>query len=322
MVKKIVISLISTIFLFYGCKKEEVSSVENTNSTEMNTQEKISDIDILSEDGIVIQNAKAPEAEGENTDLIQKVEKNNTNADIDSFFKAVINAKDNSSLDNYINQGIDINAINSYGENALRTAITAGNMFSLKYLIEKGANINNASDDGIPPLSQAIAAENYDAVDMLLSQENLDMYFVWGDVWTGSPVYMCISKADIYTFEEMIKKGLDINHDFSEYGAPPVMVYAVSQRKHLKLEDYKEIISFLILAKANINARDSKGATPLMLALKNTDIEGFNALIVGRADTKIKDNAGKTALDYYNEYVKPDSEIFDEDKQKIEAYLK
>ena len=254
MVKKIVISLISTIFLFYGCKKEEVSSVENTNSTEMNTQEKISDIDILSEDGIVIQNAKAPEAEGENTDLIQKVEKNNTNADIDSFFKAVINAKDNSSLDNYINQGIDINAINSYGENALRTAITAGNMFSLKYLIEKGANLNNASDDGIPPLSQAIAAENYDAVDMLLSQENLDMYFVWGDVWTGSPVYMCISKADIYTFEEMIKKGLDINHDFSEYGAPPVMVYAVSQRKHLKLEDYKEIISFLILAKANINA--------------------------------------------------------------------
>ena len=67
MVKKIVISLISTIFLFYGCKKEEVSSVENTNSTEMNTQEKISDIDILSEDGIVIQNAKAPEAEGEKT---------------------------------------------------------------------------------------------------------------------------------------------------------------------------------------------------------------------------------------------------------------
>ena len=95
-----------------------------------------------------------------------------------------------------------------------------------------------------------------------------------------------------------------------------------NQRKHLKLEDYKEIISFLILAKANINAHDSKGATPLMLALKNTDIEGFNALIVGRADTKIKDNAGKTALDYYNEYVKPDSEIFDEDKQKIEAYLK
>lgn len=322
MVKKIVISLISTIFLFYGCKKEEVSSVENTNNTEINTQEKISDIDILSEDGDVIQNAKAPNAEGENTDLIQKVEKNNTNADFSSFLKAVINAKDNSTLDYFINQGVDINAINSNGDNALHTAITAGNMFSLEYLIKKGANLNNASDDGIPPLSQAIAANNYDAVDMLLAQENIDMYFVWGDVWTGSPVYMCISSADTYTFDEMIKKGLDINHDFSDYGAPPVMVYAISQRKHLKLDDYKEIISFLILSKANINARDSKGATPLMLALKNTDIEGFNALLVGGADTKIKDYTGRTALDYYNEYVKPDSEIFDEDKQKIEAYLK
>ena len=322
MVKKIVISLISTIFLFYGCKKEEVSSVENTNSTEMNTQEKISDIDILSEDGIVIQNAKAPEAEGENTDLIQKVEKNNTNADIDSFFKAVINAKDNSSLDNHINQGIDINAINSYGENALRTAITAGNMFSLKYLIEKGANINNASDDGIPPLSQAIAAENYDAVDMLLSQENLDMYFVWGDVWTGSPVYMCVSHADIYTLEQMINKGFDINHDYSEYGATPIVLYAVEQRSHLKLDDYKEIISFLILAKADINKGDSNGVTPLMLALKNSDIEGFNALIVGGADTKLKDNNGKTALDYYNEYVKTNFEIYDEDKSRIESLLK
>ena len=322
MVKKIVISLISTIFLFYGCKKEEVSSVENTNSTEINTQEKISDIDILSEDGIVIQNAKAPEAEGENIDLIQKVEKNNTNADIDSFFKAVINAKDNSSLDNYINQGIDINAINSYGENALRTAITAGNMVSLKYLIEKGANLNNASDDGIPPLSQAVAIQNFDAVDLILAQDNTDMYFVWGDVWTGSPVYMCVSHADTYTLEQMIKKGLDINHDYSEYGATPIMLYAVAQRKHLKLDDYKQLISFLILNKADINKSDNNGVTPLMLALKHSDIEGFNALIVGGADTKLKDNSGKTAMDYYNEYVKTNFEIYDEDKSRIQSLLK
>lgn len=322
MVKKIVISLISTIFVFYGCKKEEVKNTGSINDLEVSTQETVGDIDVLSEDGKVIQNAKAPQFEGENTDLIQKVGKNKSNADIDSFLRAVVNASTESELDGFINQGIDINTMNSEGENALRAAITSGNMFSLEYLIKKGANLNNASDDGIPPLSQAIAAENYKAVDMLLAQDNLDMYFVWGDVWTGSPLYMCISTGDIYTLEKMINKGFNINHDFSEYGAPPAMIYAVSQRKHLKLDEYKEIISFLILSKADVNKRDSKGVTPLMITLKNTDIEGFNALIVGGADTKLKDNAGKTALDYYNDYVKPDTEIFDEDKKKIEANLK
>lgn len=322
MIKKIVIYLISTIFAFYGCKKEYTENNTNIKELEVSAQTDINGKDVLSEDGKIIQNAKAPQYEGEHTDLIQKVEKNKSNADIDSFFKAIINASKDSELDTFINQGIDINVINSNGENALRAAVTAGNMFSLEYLIKKGANINNASDDGIPPLSQAIAAENYKAVDVLLSQNTLDMYFVWGDVWTGSPLYMCISKADIYTLEKMINKGFNINHDFSEYGAPPVMVYAVAQKKHLKLADYKEIISFLILSKADVNVKDSNGVTPLMITLKNSDIDGFNALIVGGADTSLKDNAGKTALDYYNEYIKLDSEIFEEDKKKIEANLK
>lgn len=322
MKKKTFIVLLSLILVFYGCKKDENNMVEDNNTASLSSDIINSNPEILSENGEIIQNAATPTSEGEHTNLIEKVEKNQTNTDINTFFKAIVNASKNEDLDTYINSGIDINSFNSDGENALRVAVTSGNMVSLKYLIEKGANLNNASDDGIPPLSQAVAVANYDAVDIILAQNNTDMYFVWGDVWTGSPVYMCVSHADIYTLEQMINKGFDINHDYSEYGATPIVLYAVEQRSHLKLDDYKEIISFLILAKADINKGDSKGVTPLMLALKNSDIEGFNALIVGGADTKLKDNNGKTALDYYNEYVKTNFEIYDEDKSRIESLLK
>ena len=320
MKKKTFIVLLSMLALLSGCKKGENNS-EIDNKSNALSSSITSSSEILSENGEVIQNAKPPTSEDEHN-LIQKVEKNQSNTDINTFFKAIINASKSDDLDVYINSGIDIHSFNQNGENGLRVAVTSGNMVSLKYLIEKGANLNNASDDGIPPLSQAVAIQNFDAVDLILAQDNTDMYFVWGDVWTGSPVYMCVSHADTYTLEQMIKKGLDINHDFSEYGATPIMLYAVAQKKHLKLDDYKELISFLILNKADINKSDNNGVTPLMLALKNSDIEGFNALIVGGADTKLKDNNGKNAMDYYNEYIKTNFEIYDEDKSRIESILK
>ncbi len=320
MKKKTFIVLLSMLALLSGCKKGENNS-EIDNKSNALSSSITSSSEILSENGEVIQNAKPPTSEDEHN-LIQKVEKNQSNTDINTFFKAIINASKSDDLDVYINSGIDINSFNQNGENGLRVAVTSGNMVSLKYLIEKGANLNNASDDGIPPLSQAVAIQNFDAVDLILAQDNTDMYFVWGDVWTGSPVYMCVSHADTYTLEQMIKKGLDINHDYSEYGATPIMLYAVAQRKHLKLDDYKQLISFLILNKADINKSDNNGVTPLMLALKHSDIEGFNALIVGGADTKLKDNSGKTAMDYYNEYVKTNFEIYDEDKSRIQSLLK
>lgn len=320
MKKKTFIVLLSMLALLSGCKKGENNS-EIDNKSNALSSSITSSSEILSENGEIIQNAKPPTSEDEHN-LIQKVEKNQSNTDINTFFKAIINASKSDDLDVYINSGIDINSFNQNGENGLRVAVTSGNMVSLKYLIEKGANLNNASDDGIPPLSQAVAIQNFDAVDLILAQDNTDMYFVWGDVWTGSPVYMCVSHADTYTLEQMIKKGLDINHDYSEYGATPIMLYTVAQRKHLKLDDYKQLISFLILNKADINKSDNNGVTPLMLALKHSDIEGFNALIVGGADTKLKDNSGKTAMDYYNEYIKTNFEIYDEDKSRIQSLLK
>ena len=94
----------------------------------------------------------------------------------------------------------------------------------------------------------------------------------------------------IYALEKMVENGADLNYDFSEYNAVPLLHYTINYKQYIRNEDYKELIAFLILNKIDINKKNSDGQTPLMTALKNGDIDTFNALIAGGADVTLKDN--------------------------------
>lgn len=304
--KNLFICIMSALFIFAGCNKNDNSKREMSNNIQGNVAEKVEDIlqlEPVSEDGTVIQNAAVPKMDGEGTDLIKSVkvdksannEKDNNDTDI--FFRAIYD-NDTETIGNLLKNGFDIGAMNKNGENAVNVAISSGSYFVLEFLIENGANLNSTSDTGIPPLSQAISEYNGEAIDILLNSNKVDMYSVWGDMWTGSPLYIACSRANIYALEKMLENGADLNHDFSEYNAVPLIHYAINYKQYLKNDDYKELIAFLILNKININTKNKQGQTPLMAALKNGDIDGFNALIAGGADVSLKDKNGKTALDY------------------------
>lgn len=322
MTKKIVIYLISTLFLFAGCKKSK-DMQENINISKDNqtiSNDNLFQDDFLAEDGSVIKNATVPTSEGEGIDEITLVNvTDNLSSDISKniqiFFRAIYD-NDTASMDSLLAKGFDINTMNENGENAVNVAIASGNFNVLKYLIDKGANLNSTSDTGIPPLSQAIIEYNKQAIDILLNSKKVDMYYVWGEMWTGSPLYIACSKANVYALEKMVEHGADLNYDFSEYNALPLMHYALNYREFIKNEEYRELIAFLILNKVNINAKNNQGQTPLMVALKNGDIDAFNALTAGGADVTIKDNNGKTAL-FYAESLKGSSMLPDNEYEKI-----
>lgn len=322
MTKKIVIYLISTLLLFAGCKKSK-DMQENINISKDNqtiSNDNLFQDDFLAEDGSVIKNATVPTSEGEGIDEITLVNvTDNLSSDISKniqiFFRAIYD-NDTASMDSLLAKGFDINTMNENGENAVNVAIASGNFNVLKYLIDKGANLNSTSDTGIPPLSQAIIEYNKQAIDILLNSKKVDMYYVWGEMWTGSPLYIACSKANVYALEKMVEHGADLNYDFSEYNAVPLVHYALSYKQFIKNEDYRELIAFLILNKADINAKNNQGQTPLMVALKNGDIDAFNALTAGGADVTIKDNNGKTAL-FYAESLKGSSMLPDNEYRKI-----
>ena len=322
MTKKIVIYLISTLLLFAGCKKSK-DMQENINISKDNqtiSNDNLFQDYFLAEDGSVIKNATVPTSEGEGIDEITLVNvTDNLSSDISKniqiFFRAIYD-NDTASMDSLLAKGFDINTMNENGENAVNVAIASGNFNVLKYLIDKGANLNSTSDTGIPPLSQAVLEYNKQAIDILLNSKKVDMYYVWGEMWNGSPLYIACSKANVYALEKMVEHGADLNYDFSEYNAVPLVHYALSYKQFIKNEDYRELIAFLILNKADINAKNNQGQTPLMVALKNGDIDAFNALTAGGADVTIKDNNGKTAL-FYAESLKGSSMLPDNEYEKI-----
>lgn len=322
MYKIVLIYLISTLLLITGCNKskemQENTSVSSNNQSV--SSDNIFQNDFLAEDGSVIQNAAVPASDGEGMEVVKSVNLSdnisaNTKKNIQIFFRAVYD-NNTAVMENLLKDGFDINTMNENGENAVNVAIAAGSFNVLKYLIEKGANLNSTSDTGIPPLSQAIIEYNKQAIDMLLASKKIDMYYVWGDMWTGSPLYIACSKANIYALEKMVENGADLNYDFSEYNAVPLLHYTINYKQYIRNEDYKELIAFLILNKIDINKKNSDGQTPLMTALKNGDIDTFNALIAGGADVTLKDNNGLTALNYA-EHLKGAALLPKEEYEKI-----
>lgn len=327
MSKKLVIYLISTLLFFAGCNKnneiQEKLDMQQDNIS--NNIEKFAGFETVSESGEIIKNAQVPKSEGEGIDVITSVDadKNlpaaaNEN-DVAVFFRAVYD-NNTAKISEFLNNGFDINAMNKNGETAVNVAIASGSYYVLQYLIDKGANLNSTSDTGISPLSQAIIEYNKQAIDILLNSKNVDMYYVWGDMWNGSPLYIACSKANVYALEKMVENGADLNYDFSEYNAVPLMHYALNYREFVKNAEYRELIAFLILNKVDINVKNNQGQTPLMAALKNGDIDAFNALIAGGADVTLKDNNGNTAL-FYAESLKGSSILPDNEYEKIITLL-
>lgn len=322
MYKIVLIYLISTLLLITSCNKSK-DIQENTNISKDNqtiSNDNLFQDDFLAEDGSVIQNAAVPASDGEGMEVVKSVNSSdnisaNTKKNIQIFFRAVYD-NNTAVMENLLKDGFDINTMNENGENAVNVAIAAGSFNVLKYLIDKGANLNSTSDTGIPPLSQAIIEYNKQAIDMLLASKKIDMYYVWGDMWTGSPLYIACSKANIYALEKMVENGADLNYDFSEYNAVPLLHYTINYKQYIRNEDYKELIAFLILNKIDINKKNSDGQTPLMTALKNGDIDTFNALIAGGADVTLKDNNGLTALNYA-EHLKGAALLPKEEYEKI-----
>ncbi len=67
------------------------------------------------------------------------------------------------------------------------------------------------------------------------------------------------------------------------------------------IEDFKTIVNILLRAKADINARDQKGDTPLHYASEKGLADKVSYLLSCGADPGIKNNAGKLPVDFINE---------------------
>lgn len=193
--------------------------------------------------------------------------------------------KDDYTLLAYlVDNGADVNALDIYtGETALIKAARNGNFEMVIKLFGANANVNVKSRRGITALTEAAKGQYEKITDYLLSRgalagvsnENL-LSYVFDKNYVG--------------MEAMLKGGADAN--YADVNGNTSLIVVSSQGN---LPAFHKLTAY----KANVNAANKSGMTPLLYAIKG----GHNAVaraLLNRKDTDINkaNNNNQTPLFY------------------------
>ncbi|MBF0315665.1 MAG: ankyrin repeat domain-containing protein [Oligoflexia bacterium] len=210
-----------------------------------------------------------------------------------------------------------VNVKDKDGDTPLMYAVRAGHLAMVKRLVEKGAAINAENKRGLTALMEAISTENNDIVKYLLKKgarynekdssgrSVLDVVESRGnkklekvlqkqkskDEKQANKVIELIRKGKVGAVMEMIRQDPEVVVLRDEAGSTLLM--------HAVQSGQEELVNFFIENGANINAKNTKGVTPLMFAAKKgTQSEAMVALLLAKgASYREKDHLGKTAFD-------------------------
>ena len=157
------------------------------------------------------------------------------------------------------------------------------NIPAMDILLKLGANIQGTDREGNSPLHQAVLqcfewSEDEDFPGDLFP--NPPLWVRWGNR-TGP--YLLAQKASV--------------HATNQLGQTPFhMVGLRPERGEQASPHVLALVTNLLHFKADLNARDTEGLTPLHLAVLTGGYPLVHALLAHGADVKMKDNRGRTPL--------------------------
>ena len=180
----------------------------------------------------------------------------------------------------------DVNAKQD-GSTALCWAAEAGHADVVNMLITAKSDVNARANDGSTPLILAAAKGHVDVVQMLLAA-HADVNAKQPDGQTA--LWWAAHHGDIDVVRLLLANGADVNARGS--GATPLILaadVATTKKEYLPAKGAQgpAVISALLAAGADVNAKQNDGQTGLMLAADSGDTEMVRALLAAGADPNV-----------------------------------
>jgi ankyrin repeat protein len=168
-------------------------------------------------------------------------------------------------------KGADVKAKDNRGDTALGLAAETGDAAIMRLLLDKGADVNGRNRKGETPLIQAATSARPEAVRLLL------------------------------------QRGVDVNAATTWYPSVKngqVALLKLTALHHAATEGPLEMVRDLLDASAKVNAQDSRGFTPLTLAIAadHQDAGIIRLLIERGADVNSRATTGETPLDWAEKF--------------------
>lgn len=187
-----------------------------------------------------------------------------------------------------------VNISNRLGKNqftALHIAADKGFAGVAAVLIAKGALVNNQDKNGYTALHYAVAKEDFPITKLLLDNKadvNIKANSspkgntITEHDWT--PLHLAAKSGNVAMMHNLVMAGAKVDEPDRRMRTP---LHVAVENGHEAAADY------LLANKANVNAKNIDGTTPLMLANRASMAQ---SLLASKAEVNARDNAGKTAL--------------------------
>lgn len=178
----------------------------------------------------------------------------------------------------------ELNKKDTYGNTPLHYAAQSGNLNTIKFLLAHQAEIKE-NNDGNHPLNEAIKNKQTEAALYLI--ENLpidDLKKINNEKLTPINLVAKTYDADgIKLINALISKGMDIYSQDASGNSDQML---------------RHILSLDTLGKLDVNQKDSKGMSPLFVAVENNNINALKLLIEKGGDILSETSNGESLLSY------------------------
>jgi len=178
---------------------------------------------------------------------------------------------DLDKVKSFIEKGIGVNAMDSYGATPLHYAAKRGSKEVVELLIAKGADVNAKDKNTNTPLHSATGGESKDIVKLLIN--NGAEINVKGQ-WDYTPIYAAVWSGITEIVELLVEEGADLNVK-DQWGWTPLHEVAAGGNV--------DMVELLIVKGADVNAKNNGGRTPLQVAKEKGHIKIVELLRKHRA---------------------------------------